>query len=229
MGMTPILLLDDDAEFRALVTEELRTAGFDPAGTATVADAEDQVLRGSVLFQALILDVSLPDGDGCDLCARLRASGHHMPVLMLTASDSQDAVIRGLQAGAHDYLAKPLRSAELVARLRAQLRHHENSVDAVFNLGPWQFYPAKKLLRNAKGVKVWLTEKEVSILRHLRQSDGSVSKDDLLADVWGYNQNVSTHTLETHVYRLRQKIEADPYNVQLLVTARGGYRLDVAG
>ena len=68
MGMTPILLLDDDAEFRALVAEELQAAGFDPAGTATVADAEEKVLRGSVRFQALILDVGLPDGDGCDLC-----------------------------------------------------------------------------------------------------------------------------------------------------------------
>ena len=229
MGMTPILLLDDDAEFRALVAEELQAAGFDPAGTATVADAEEQVLRGSVRFQALILDVGLPDGDGCDLCARLRALDHHMPVLMLTASDSEDDVIRGLQAGAHDYLAKPLRPAELVARLRAQLRHHENSMDAVFTLGPWQFHPAKKLLRNAKGVKVWLTTKEVSILRHLRQLSGSASKDNLLAELWGYNSNVSTHTLETHIYRLRQKIEADPYNAQLLVTAGGGYRLDVTG
>ncbi len=229
MGMTPILLLDDDTEFRAQVTEELRAAGFDTAGAATVADAEEQVLRGSVQFQALILDVGLPDGDGCDLCARLRALDHHMPVLMLTASDSEDDVIRGLQAGAHDYLAKPLRPAELVARLRARLQYHKNSMDAVFNLGPWQFHPAKKLLRNAKGAKVWLTEKEVGILRHLMQLGGSVSKGNLLADVWGYNRNVSTHTLETHIYRLRQKIEADPSNAQLLVTAEGGYRLDVAG
>ncbi|MGI4942578.1 MAG: response regulator transcription factor [Janthinobacterium lividum] len=229
MAMTPILLLDDDAEFRALVMEELRIAQFDPAEAATVADAEEQVLRGSVRFQALILDVSLPDGDGCDLCARLRALDHHMPVLMLTARDSEDDVIRGLQAGAHDYLAKPLRPVELVARLRARLRHHESSMDAVFDLGPWQFYPAKKLLRNAKGVKTWLTEKEVNLLRHLVQLGGTASKGSLLTDVWGYNRNVSTHTLETHVYRLRQKIEADPYNAQLLVTTEGGYRLDVAG
>lgn len=221
----PILLLDDDAEFRALVAEELRAAGFDPAEAATVADAEAQVLRGPILFRALILDVGLPDGNGCDLCARLRASDHHMPVLMLTASDSEDDVVLGLQAGAHDYMAKPLRPAELIARLHARLRHYENSMDAVFTLGPWQFRPAQKLLRNAKGVKIWLTAKEVNILRHLLQLGDVASKGSLLADVWGYNRTVSTHTLETHIYRLRQKIEADPYNAQLLVTTEGGYRL----
>ena len=229
MGMSSILLLDDDAEFRTLVAEELHATGFDPVGAATIADAEEQVLRGSVQFQALILDVGLPDGDGCDLCARLRALDHHMPVLMLTASDSEADVVRGLQAGAHDYLAKPLRPAELVARLRAGLRQHENSMDAVFTLGPWQFHPAKKLLRNARGVKIQLTMKEVGILRHLMQLSGGASKDNLLADVWGYNRSVSTHTLGTHIYRLRQKIETDPYNAQLLVTTESGYRLDTAG
>lgn len=229
MAVSPILLLDDDAEFRALAAEKLTAAGFYPAETATIADAEERVLRGSIRFQALILDVGLPDGDGCNLCARLRALDQHMPVLMLTGSDSDDDVVRGLQAGANDYLAKPLRPAELVARLRARLRQHENSMDAVFDLGPWQFYPAKKLLRNAKGVKTWLTEKEVNLLRHLVHLGGYASKSSLLADVWGYNPSVSTHTLETHIYRLRQKIEANPHNAQLLVATGGGYRLDLAG
>ncbi len=229
MSMTSILLLDDDAEFRALVAEELRAAGFDPAEAATVAEAEEQVLRGPVLFHALILDVSLPDGDGRDLCAQLRAQGHHMPVLMLTASDGEDDLVRGLEAGAHDYMGKPLRPTELIARLHARLRHHENSMNAVFTLGPWQFRPAQKLLRDAKGAKIRLTAKEVNILRHLVQVGGAASKGSLLADVWGYNRSVSTHTLETHIYRLRQKIEADPYNAQLLVTTEGGYRLDMVG
>ena len=153
------------------------------------------------------------------------ASGLRVPIIMLTGSDAEADVVRGLEAGAHDYVAKPVRPAELIARLRTQLRLHENSMDAVFTLGPWQFHPAQKLLRDGKGVKIWLTAKEVDILRHLQRSGGAVSKQSLLSEVWGYNPSVSSHTLETHIYRLRQKIEADPYAAQLLLTAEGGYRL----
>jgi DNA-binding response OmpR family regulator len=136
-----------------------------------------------------------------------------------------DEVVRGLEAGAHDYLAKPVRPAVLVARLHALLRHHESSLDAVFPLGPWTFHPAQKLLRGKAGVRIWLTAKEVDILRHLLRSPGPVSKQALLTDVWGYNPSVSSHTLETHIYRLRQKIEADPHEPRLLLTAAEGYRL----
>jgi len=226
MSATPMLLLDDDDEFRALVADELRGAGFRPVEAATVAEAEAIALHGPVRFEALILDVNLPDGDGRDLCARLRGAGLRVPVLMLTGADADDDVVRGLEAGAHDYVAKPLRPAVLIARLRSLLRLHESSLDAVFTLGPWQFHPAQKLLRDAKGVKIWLTVKEVDILRHLQRAGGHVSKQALLADVWGYNPSVSSHTLETHIYRLRQKIEADPYDARLLLTVEGeGYRL----
>ena len=172
-----------------------------------------------------VLDVGLPDGDGRDLCARLRAAGLRVPVLMLTGSDAEADVVRGLEAGANDYVAQPCSAGVLVARLRAHLRLHENSVDAVFSLGPWQFHPAQKLLRDARGAKVWLTAKEVDILRYMQRSGGTVSKQALLSEVWGYNPSVSSHTLETHIYRLRQKIEADPYAARLLLTAEGGYQL----
>ena len=221
----PILILDDDAEFLGFVAEELSAAGFGPTQAATVAEAEALVLRGPTRFEALLLDVALPDGDGRDLCARLRAGGLRVPVIMLTGSDGEEDIVRGLESGAHDYVAKPCSAAVLVARLRTQLRLHENSMDAVFSLGPWRFHPAQKLLRDARGVKVWLTAKEVDILRHLQRSGGTVSKQALLSDVWGYNPSVSSHTLETHIYRLRQKIEADPYAARLLLTAEGGYRL----
>ena len=225
MGTTSVLLLDDDAEFRGLVAEELRTAGFDPVEVATIAQAEERVLRDSTSFGALLLDVSLPDGDGCDLCVRLRAARQLMPVLMLTASNGEHDVVRGLAAGAHDYLTKPLRPTELIARLRAHLRQHENSMDAVFTLGRWRFHPTQKLLRGQSGERIWLTHLEASILRHLMRIGGAVSKRNLLVNVWGYNHTISTHTLETHVYRLRQKIEADPSNAQLLVTTECGYQL----
>ncbi len=225
MGMIPVLLLDDDAEFRGIVADELRAAGFDPMQAATVAEAEALVLRGTVRFEALVLDVSLPDGDGCDLCARLRAARQHMPVLMLAGSDAEADVVRGLGAGAHDYLAKPVRPSVLIARLRAQLRQHENSTDAVLTIGRWRFYPAQKVLRDQAGRRIWLTPREVGILRHLLRTDGGASRQGLLADVWGYNPAVTTHTLETHIYRLRQKIEVDPSDARLLVTTRAGYRL----
>ncbi len=226
MSATPLLLLDDDGDFRGLVADELRGAGFQPVEAATVAEAEAIALHGPVRFEALVLDVNLPDGDGRDLCARLREAGLSVPVLMLTGRDGDDDVVRGLEAGAHDYVAKPVRPAVLIARLRTLLRLHESSLDAVFTLGPWQFQPAQKLLRDAKGVKVWLTAKEVDILRHLQRAGGYVTKQALLSDVWGYNPSVSSHTLETHIYRLRQKIEADPYDARLLLTVAGqGYRL----
>ena len=228
MGMIPVLLLNGDTEFRGMVADELRIAGFDPTEAATVAEAEALVLRGTVRFEALFLDVSLPDGDGRDLCARLRAARQHMPVLMLAGSDAEDDVVRGLEAGAHDYLAKPVRPSVLIARLRAQLRHHENSMDAVLTVGPWRFHPAQKVLRDQAGRRVWLTPREVGILRHLLRTDGGASRQGLLAEVWGYNSAVTTHTLETHIYRLRQKIETDPADARLLVTTRAGYRLATA-
>ena len=225
MDAIPLLLLDDDDEFRSVVAETLQAAGFHLVEAATVAEAEAEVLHGTTRFAALILDVSLPDGDGRDLCTRLRAAGHRMPMVMLTGRDADMDVVRGLEAGAHDYLAKPVRPSVLVARLRALLRHHESSLDAVFPLGPWTFHPAQKLLRGKAGVRIWLTAKEVDILRHLLRSPGPVSKQALLVDVWGYNPSVSSHTLETHIYRLRQKIEADPSDPRLLLTAEGGYYL----
>jgi DNA-binding response OmpR family regulator len=224
MSAISLLLLDDDGEFRSIVAEALEAAGFRPVEAATVAEAEAEVLRGAIRFDALILDVNLPDGDGRDLCTRLRAAGHRMPMVMLTGRDAEVDVVRGLEAGAHDYLAKPVRPAVLIARLRALLRHHESSMDAVFPIGPWTFHPAHKLLRGKAGVRP-LTAKEVDILRHFVRSPKAVSKQALLADIWGYNPSASTHTLETHIYRLRQKIEADPYAPRLLLTIEGGYRL----
>ncbi len=221
----PVLVLDDDAAFLDFVANELAAAGFSPVRACTIMQAEAMVLSGPVRFEALVLDVGLPDGDGRELCARVRAAGVHVPIIMLTGSDEEGDIVRGLEAGANDYVAKPCSAGVLIARLRTQLRLHENSMDAVFNLGPWQFHPAQKLLRNDRGVKVWLTAKEVDILRHLQRNGGTVSKQALLSDVWGYNPSVSSHTLETHIYRLRQKIEADPYAARLLLTAEGGYRL----
>ena len=112
------------------------------------------------------------------------------------------------------------------AHRRAQLRQHEASEDAVFAIGPYTFRPSSKLLLNPKGNKVRLTEKETSILRYLyRAGQRPVSRETLLQEVWGYNSGVTTHTLETHIYRLRQKIEKDAAAPAILVTEAGGYKL----
>jgi DNA-binding response OmpR family regulator len=132
----------------------------------------------------------------------------------------------GLESGANDYVAKPFRFAVLLARIRAQLRQHEASEDAVFSVGPYSFRPGSKMLTGANARKVRLTEKETAILKYLyRAGDRVIGRDTLLGEVWGYNAGVTTHTLETHVYRLRQKIERDPAAAQILVTEPGGYRL----
>jgi DNA-binding response OmpR family regulator len=145
---------------------------------------------------------------------------------MLTGHDSESETVLGLDAGANDYVAKPFRFAVLLARIRAQLRSHEASEDAVFAIGPYSFRPGAKMLINDRGSKVRLTEKETAILRYLyRSGQKPVVREQLLQEVWGYNSGVTTHTLETHIYRLRQKIEKDPSNAVLLVTEGGGYKL----
>jgi DNA-binding response OmpR family regulator len=153
-----------------------------------------------------------------------------MPIIMLTGASGEGDVVSGLNAGANDYIAKPFRVTELLARLHAQLRRFDTSEDAVFTIGPYTFCPAAKLWIGAgKKQRIRLTAKEVDILKFLyRHANRVVSRHALLDEVWGYNDGVTTHALETHIYRLRQKMERDPTNCRLLVTAPGGYRLDPA-
>lgn len=221
-----ILIIDDDENLYASLAEQLRLhEEFDTFSALTAQAALD--LTKEKHFDAILLDVGLPDMDGRELCRVLRRAGVAAPVIMLTAADSDADTILGLDAGANDYVTKPFRIAVLLARLRAQLRQHEQSEEAVFAVGPYSFRPsAKILLDEANNRKIRLTEKETAILKYLyRAGDKVVGRDVLLGEVWGYNAGVTTHTLETHVYRLRQKIERDPSNAEILVTETGGYRL----
>ena len=231
-GERPILIVDDDQALRDMLMEQFSVDGEFYASVAqTAGEAETRMLARESRFDAVILDVGLPDGDGRDLCARLRRHGVKVPIIMLTGSDDEIDVVRGLDSGANDYIAKPFRLAELLARLRAQLRIFENSEDAVFTIGPYTFRPAAKLLQEpARNRRIRLTEKEAAILKFLyRAGTRPVARQVLLNEVWGYNAAVTTHTLETHIYRLRQKIEPDPTNARLLVTEGGGYRLNPDG
>jgi DNA-binding response OmpR family regulator len=231
-GERPILIVDDDPGLRGMLAEQLQVDGeFVAVEAGSAAEAETCITARSGRFDAIILDIGLPDGDGRDLCVRFRDGGLKMPIIILTGSDEEADVVRGLDAGANDYIAKPFRLAELLARLRAQLRTFENSEDAVFSIGPYTFRPSAKLLQEPqRNRRIRLTEKEAAILKFLyRAGTQPVARQVLLNEVWGYNAAVTTHTLETHIYRLRQKIEPDPANARLLLTEGGGYRLDPEG
>jgi DNA-binding response OmpR family regulator len=219
-----VLLVDDDAMLRASLAEQLAAEG-DYAPVEAGSCAEGEALAREGLYEFMILDVGLPDGDGRELCRALKRAGVTCPILLLTAKDSDADTIEGFESGANDYIAKPFRFAVLMARIHAHLRNHEQSDEAVYHIGPYTFRPSAKLLLDTKGKKIRLTEKETNILKFLHRSGETVARDMLLHEVWGYNPAVTTHTLETHIYRLRQKIEADPGRAQILVTESGGYRL----
>ncbi len=226
MTAKKILLVDDEAPLRESLAEQLELHDeFSTQQAESGALALEAVKADH--FDLILLDVGLPDIDGREACKMMRRNGVKCPIVMLTAAGSDADTILGLESGANDYVTKPFKFAVLLARVRAQLRQHEQSEDAVFSIGPYTFRPsAKLLLHNENNQKVRLTEKETSILKYLyRAGDKTVSRDVLLNEVWGYNAGVTTHTLETHIYRLRQKIEADPSNAELLVTESGGYRL----
>ena len=221
-----ILIIDDDPALRHSLAEQLQLNEEFTAAEAGNA-AEALAATRDDYFDAILLDVGLPDMDGRELCRMMRRSGVRTPILMLTGADGEADTILGLDSGANDYITKPFRLNVLLARLRAQLRQHEASEDAVFSIGPYTFRPsAKTLIDDAKRRKVRLTEKETAILKYLyRAGEKTIGRAILLNEVWGYNSGVTTHTLETHVYRLRQKIERDPAKAEILVTEPGGYRL----
>ena len=225
--MKKILMVNNDEDLREALAEQLvLTEDFD------VFEAEDGASglkrAREAFYDLILLDVDLPNMDGLQLCSLMRKQGVKCPIIILITDDANTDTILGLDAGANDYVCKPFKFYVLLARIRAQLRQHEQSENATFSLGPYTFKPASKILITENEEKVRLTEKETNILKFLyRSKDGMVARDVLLHEVWGYNANVTTHTLETHIYRLRQKIELDPRNARLLITEQGGYRLNV--
>ncbi|MEM8616629.1 MAG: response regulator transcription factor [Pseudomonadota bacterium] len=220
-----ILLVDDDTDLREALAEQFDLyEGFEtlqaPNATQGVKLAEAERI------DLVLLDVDMPDMDGREACKLMRARGVRAPIIMLTGQDSDADTILGLDSGANDYVTKPFKFSVLLARVRAHLRSFEQSEDATFDVGPYEFRPAMKLLVTDDERKVRLTEKETNILKYLYRAGGkAVARDELLSEVWGYNAAVTTHTLETHIYRLRQKIEPDPAQARILLTEAGGYRL----
>ena len=225
MPQRKILVVDDDEVLRESLVEQLSLyEEFD-------IDQADNAAKGVTKARGdhvdlVVMDVGLPDMDGREAVKLLRKGGFKAPVIMLTGQDSESDTVLGLEAGANDYVTKPFRFAVLLARIRAQLRQHEQSEDAVFTIGRYTFRPSAKILVDERGQKVRLTEKETAILKYLyRAGEKVIGRDVLLHEVWGYNSGFTTHTLETHIYRLRQKIERDPSKAELLITDVGGYKL----
>jgi len=220
-----ILIVDDDPDLASALSEQLAGTGdFEPIIAGTAAAGMEMARTRPV--DLVLMDVGLPDLDGREAVKALRQGGFKAPVIVLTGQDADADQVIGLEAGANDYIGKPVRFAVLLARIRAHLRQFEQTEDATFAIGRFTFRPSAKLLLDQRGSKVRLTEKETAILKFLyRAGEKPVTREILLHEVWGYNSGVTTHTLETHVYRLRQKIERDPANAELLVTEGGGYKL----
>ena len=220
-----IMIVDDDDDLRQLLLTQFEREGvgaLEQAETMAAAFAKIDAFAPDIL----ILDVQLPDGNGFNICSRLREQGFERPIIMLTGQDGENEVIKGLDTGANDYIAKPMRFGELVARIRAQLRQYRASEDARFAAMGVDFIPADKSLTSpVQNKTVTLTEKETLILKKLFRSwPETVSRASLLSQVWGYHSDVTTHTLETHIYRLRQKIGRLSES-QLVETTATGYRL----
>ena len=224
-----ILVVDDDPDLRIALRQLLAGEGYLVTEAASVAEATQAVTGAGLRVDIVILDLALPDGDGRDLCTTLRRQGINVPIILLTGMDDEHDVVRGLDAGANDYVIKPFRMSELLARVRAQLRVHDISEDAELVIGRFRFRPADRTLIEPDGSRVPLTGKEAAVLKYLYRAGGPVSRTELLQQVWGYHANASTHTVETHIYRLRLKLELDLTGMRLLQNEEGGYRLYPAG
>src|SRR4029078_7877060 len=219
-----ILIVDDDPELRTALVEQLGLHDEFEAVAADTGAKGGQAARSGEIY-LVIMYVGLPDIDGREAVRMLRKNGFKPPIIMLTGHNTDSDTILGLEAVANDYVPKPFRFAVLLARIRAQLRQHDASEDAVFAIGPYTFRPSSKLLVNTTGTKVRLTEKETAILRYLyRAGQKAVPRETLLSGGWGCNSGVTPHTLETHIYRLRQKVERDAAAPAILVPDAGGYK-----
>jgi DNA-binding response OmpR family regulator len=225
-----VLLVEPDAAIREEVANYLgHEHGLSITSTGTIRVADAAIKADAAAFDAVVLSLGTPDGDACDLCARLRRESHATIVVIMTGPNTEAEIVRGLDAGANDYIIQPFRLSELLARLRAHWRMNGEHGNAVFSLGPYRFRPpAKALYDTDRSIRIPLTGLEVSILKFLFMSGGRpVDRQELLREVWGYSGKVATHTVETHMHRLRRKIEIHPKLPNLLLSDRDGYRVNL--
>ena len=228
-----LLLINHNHAFREELAAQF--AFHDDFETISIDNAVEGIKAAvDTHFDVILVDVDLRDMLGTHLCQLMRSQGVTTPVILLIENEGDAHEVSNLYGGVNEYIIKPFRFALLLAKLRAQLDSHEQSDDAVFQIGPYDFAPAfKKLtprLDETKGETedIRLTQKETDILDYLYRAKGkAVGRAKLLREVWGYNDGLTTHTLETHIYRLRKKIEPIKGKATLIVTEPGGYRLEI--
>lgn len=224
--MTTVLLVEDDPAIAQPLTRALQREGYQvrpaPTGGAAVAAFGE---NGSEIT-LVILDLGLPDLDGLEVCRRIRAAGKDLPVLMLTARTDEADFVVGLDAGADDYVAKPFKVKELLARIRTRLRRRVSDEDSgLLPIGDLVINVPEHTVRRGSEL-IALTPLEFDLLLALaRRPRHAFSRELLLEEVWGYRHASDTRLVNVHVQRLRSKIERDPEHPEVVVTVRGvGYR-----
>ena len=221
-----ILAIGEDQVLRQILVEQLQVNNeylitVAPTGREALQYLERQY------FDAILVASDMGDLTTHEICRQMRGFGVTSPIIIISETSTDLDTILSLDAGASDYISKPIKIDVLLARLRAHIRQYEQSEYAIFNIGRYSFRPGGRvLLDNKTKEEIRLTDKETAIIKFLYRSKGKVvSKSVLLHEVWGYNAGMATHTLETHIYRLRQKLERDPSKSELLVTEDDGYKL----
>ncbi len=220
-----LVIVDNDPFLRETLCQQLVLEGFrNVMGVGFVANLDDMIFE--VNPDLILLSTQMPDGNSVDICRRLRRNGFSKPIVLLIPKGAEHGITFGLEAGADDYITKPLRVVELIALIRSKLFQTRTFNNARFEIGRLWFDPGNKMLFETDSERMQaLTEKETTILKFLYLAfPDDVSKAQILSEVWGFQDGVSTHTLETHIYRLRQKM-TQLTDEQMVVTTEKGYRL----
>jgi two-component system alkaline phosphatase synthesis response regulator PhoP len=223
-----LLLVEDEPGLIMTLTDRLLAEGYEVESATDAPTGLESASAGA--FDAILLDVMLPGGNGLDVCRTLRQRGVQTPILMLTAKGQVVDRVVGLKLGADDYLVKPFEMAELLARIEALLRRSSTASSATFTGEAFRFGDISVDFRRAEVIKAGttldLSAREFKLLKYFIEHRGAaLSRDELLNEVWGYNAMPSTRTVDVHVAWLRQKLEDNPRHPQYIITVHGlGYK-----